>query len=482
MPRALKGITLLLVAVVVVIISAVTLSPSYAYERSTYSGTTIVNEKSSESTSSTSLIDSGSYVEDTSGDPFFGGVTGTLYQTTNDMPLTYFVLDLAPIDISSFFAGSLKAAEIQYAGRPRLLASIKEKITTMQLEQGPAMEQAISGAKDGFKLMFTTIPFMILSLMFMFQLLNLAYAHLTDPLVAGRFSVWTYVVRLIVFFIAIAFFVPVVRWAVEFSNAAADFLVSVGEQNKINTLILYKLIATKPGSNVGTLGAILSYLMRSLAYISIKILLILRDTLMAVTILVGPVCIAIGYYSSVTTPEGDPIRGYLSGWLENFMKLLFWGPFAAIMMSCMGIFILINTLEGISLMYIIVMSLAFLVAARGIPNLADKMSAVSVLAIMGIIMPAVGALTGGAVGLGGTGVWLAGTAGARGVGRLISNSSKGVSSSTSGGNTLRRMGEGLQGGVRTGQRLTQEVEGEDGVVPQTDAPRVDSTGLKPPTS
>lgn len=452
--------------------------------------------------------DMGQYVADTTGDDFFGGISGSIYRTTADMPLTNFVLSQEPFSVAAFFDNSIEAAKVRFASSPSLVSSIERSINDVRSSSEDKMAAAVSAAQEGFKLMFTTIPFMILFVMFSFQLLNLGYARLTDPLTANKFSVWAYVTRLIVFFIVIAFFLPVVRGAIEFSNSAANFLVSAEEQEKINTLVLYKMVATKPGTASGALGNILSYLMRALAYISVKILLILRDTLMAITVLVGPLCIAIGYFSSVTTPEGDPIRGYLGGWLENFVKLLFWGPFAAIMMCCMGVLTLINSLDGISLTYIVVASLAFFVASKSIPNLADKMSAVSVLAIMGTIMPAVGALTGGAVGMTGAAGWMAGTAGARGAYRFVTapGGTAPVKTSDGGGQKWlfpeepkqrpkpeqktkpdrpagakplgsRVMG-GAGGGTRMGQQFGREMEGADGTVPNTEAPKVNT---RPPT-
>lgn len=231
------------------------------------------------------------------------------------------------------------------------------------------------------KLMFW-VPLYILMLMFFIQIAVISYIKLTDPSTGEKASVYQLVPRLIFFMACIYLFSPAVGWIITFFNYLSNAIVPIETQSS-----LMANITAKTGSFIdnASFSGLFVMLLRCLTYMSVKILLIARDMFMAVTCMLGPTCIAIGFFTRYRDP--DPIHKFLSGWLEGFVKVLMWGPIAAIMLYALGVLSVLTSFDMLSTLSVAITAFAFLYAAANIPKLADKMSTVAIAGLLTMMSP-----------------------------------------------------------------------------------------------
>jgi len=120
--------------------------------------------------------------------------------------------------------------------------------------------------------------------------------------------------------------------------------------------------------------------MRWASYMAIKVLLISRDVMLAVTLVTGPICLAMGYLSLYT--QNDFVKGFLSGWLQNFFKFQFWGVFSSIALIGLSIVDFLAKTGSAEPLVIFITGIAFVHAAFNIPKLADNMSSVVISSVL----------------------------------------------------------------------------------------------------
>ena len=120
--------------------------------------------------------------------------------------------------------------------------------------------------------------------------------------------------------------------------------------------------------------------MRWASYAAIKVLLISRDVLLAVSLVTGPLCLAIGYLNLYTS--NDVIKGFLAGWLQTFFKFQFWGIFSAIALVGLSIVDFISKAGAADPLVVFITAIAFVHVAFNIPKLADNMSGVVISSVL----------------------------------------------------------------------------------------------------
>jgi hypothetical protein len=128
------------------------------------------------------------------------------------------------------------------------------------------------------------------------------------------------------------------------------------------------------------LASIVTAIMRWAAYMAVKVLFISRDVMFAVTLVTGPLCLAMGYLSLYT--QNDFVKGFLSGWLQNFFKFQFWGVFASVALIGLSIVDFLSKSGSVEPLVVFITGIAFVHAAFNIPKLADNMSSVVISSVL----------------------------------------------------------------------------------------------------
>ena len=368
----------------------------------------------------TDVGDSGIKVyNDGDDDNSMNGIYNTSYCDAIDMPMTRFVLGKAVVDGSMIYElafinsynkkledGSARELttfllENGFSGNLNKVFGIIGRLSTTvggalsSLGQDAAQLRAEIRAKGDVvtaflyeaqqaivtKLMFW-VPIYVLILMFFIQIAVISYIKIVEPTIGEKASYISIIPRFIFFAIMIYFLKDAVAVCITFSNYISNAIVPLELQRN-----LMENITSKTGGLVSgySLSGFMVTIFRLLTYLSIKILLMARDMFMTITVIVGPICIALGFFTRYRNP--DQIHQFFTGWIENFVKLLFWGPLAAIMLFCLGILSVLTALDMLSVISVAVTAMAFLYAAGNIPNMAEKMSSVALGGLLAAMAP-----------------------------------------------------------------------------------------------
>lgn len=335
-------------------------------------------------------------------DAMLKGIVNSSYTNAVDLPLTRYVLGNLEIDV-------LKLCDIFYAtqtfdiigheNRYDKMEEYREKINNSTSQYGGGssyslklnqlegadkytahayqINEFLKAAQDSFAMLMQGFPIVVLLMMFIFQYVSMAWVNLIKPETMRRVSVLALTPRFFFFMFLILTYKTVFSWLVAFSNYATLALVPLDVQEHVMKSIIEQMTISVTGESIGWIGST----MRSLAFIALKTLLITRDVFLAVHLLIGGICISIGFFTSYE--NHDPIHQYVTAWIEGFAKLLMWGPLSAVAITFLGIVTIISSIGVLSVTAITVVSLCFLYAAANIPNLAEKMSS---LALQGMLI------------------------------------------------------------------------------------------------
>ena len=328
--------------------------------------------------------------------PILRGVYNTYYKNAVDLPLTSFVLGYAEIDAGRLFVmfKALQEAQDPSGGSgdepgvggvlgssgSSFMGDIKKLRDDFESSMGPQITVFLKETQSAFKILMNVIPLFILGISISALMLNIAYQHLVNPVTAARIQILPVtILRFCVFFIAIVTFRFWIVMIIEFSNYVSLAIVPVETQEKIMEFIVQRSVTS---FNEGdTFSNMFANFFRSLTYLALKILFIARDMLLTLTVLWGGTCIALGAYSNFSH-NSDPVHAFLTGWVEGLVKLLFWGPFGAIMIVGMGIVSLMSSVDAIGTLAVVTSSLAFLFAAGNVPKLSEKLSGLVLMSLM----------------------------------------------------------------------------------------------------
>ena len=251
-------------------------------------------------------------------------------------------------------------------------------------------------ANAGKVFRFLTGPLgaILLIIAFMCQVAMIGYNGLMHDRGFSAVPLQAVVFRLIIFLLAIGFFRTYVSGLITFSNYMSNTILPMGTQTHLMGSITAASATIGDGSV--SIGSLVGTFFRILAYVCVKILLVMRDVLMSLTIVTGPTCIALGYFSTYGSQE--PMREYLSGWIKSFTALLLWGPFAALVLNAMGITSILTTAGEVSSVASGIFGLAALFAAKDIPKMSDEFGNIALASLIGMIAPAVSKISVGGAG------------------------------------------------------------------------------------
>lgn len=301
------------------------------------------------------------------------GVYNTSYTNAVETPMAKYVLGSGKLQVDAAY----KALE-------QWRSNNNGKNTTRGKEIQLVLEEA---QKSISELLMRDVPLYILFLMFLLQLACIGYLKFTNEEGIGqRISYLSAVPRLVLYMLLILVFPHLVSAAITLSNYISNAIVPIESQQLLMTNISSKPSNVNPSSVVANhVDGFVVWICRALTYLAIKILLIARDMFLTISIIVGPTCIALGYFTRFRDP--DYVHQFFSGWLESFIKILFWGPLAAIMLFCLGSLSVLTSMDMLSTFSIAVTGIAFVYAAGNLPNMAEKMSSVAVMGLLTAMSP-----------------------------------------------------------------------------------------------
>lgn len=332
--------------------------------------------------------------EDNSQAGLVSGTFNTSYSNTLDLPLVKFILGDGQ---NGTTIDGVRVYEMSYMGRfhkPPSEATATEMAELFGVEaansqhvdlysKGEQVNRFLESSRDAIQhKVMGIVPFYILCIMFMFQLARIAYLRVADINTGDKIQLLQPLVRFIFYLMLIYFFKYWTASLITFSNYVSNALVPLSAQEALMEGITVKSLSV---SLTNSFTGLLVGIFRCITYMSIKILLISRDMFLTIMLIIGPACIAFGYYTAYK--GSDPLHGFLKGWFENFIKLLFWGPFAAVMIYCLGILSVLTAFDLISVTGVAITAMAFLLSAKNIPNLADRMSGVALAGLLTAVSP-----------------------------------------------------------------------------------------------
>ena len=332
---------------------------------------------------------------DFSKDPLFNGMNNSFYQHTLDMPLTRFVLGNVELNSAGIDA-VFKAENALRSKGSSWHANYESSSGSSPLISYDLSGIDAVGANAGkvFKFLMGPLGIILLVVSFMCQVAMIGYNGLMHDRGFSAVPLQAVVFRLIIFMLAIGFFSSYVSGLISFSNYISNMILPMGTQPHLIASIATASVNISDGAS--SIGSIIGNFFRVLAYVCVKILIIMRDVLMALTLVTGTTCIAFGYFS--TYGRQEPMREYLSGWIRNFATLLLWGPFAALVLNAMGIVSILSATGEVSSVASGIFGLAALFAAKDIPNMSREFGHVALASLIGMIAPAVSHLTVGGAG------------------------------------------------------------------------------------
>lgn len=232
-----------------------------------------------------------------------------------------------------------------------------------------------------------SVPIAVLVIMLLVQLLYVTYADFAVPSLAGRISFAPFFPRFFIFALLIVYFRSWAGFLITFSNYLTCAILPLEAQTELIDALNVKTGIMAAGAGANIFSSWLASFLRTLTLLALKILLIARDIFLAISMIVGPLCLALGFFSRMQ--QCDPIHQFFSGWLEGFIKLLLWGPLAALMIWCLSIVSILTSMDIMSLAGVAITSLAFLKAAGNLPSLADKMSGLMLASLLTTLAPAI---------------------------------------------------------------------------------------------
>jgi len=297
-------------------------------------------------------------------------VTMTSYRHVGDMPLTRAVLGTVNFNLD-FWPQVVQALQEKVQG-----ATFIRAIHDANAVQRDVVPRARSVADHASKIIpniVVPIAMMIMVLMFVIQIIA---TYLSPYATFSHFFVD--IVKFMFFMILLMTYQTWIAIAIDIFNFASYLIAPWGGQ----VVMQKELAAAADAAGINLLDPIklMTGIMHWLAYMSIRVLLIARDVMLAVALVIGPLCVAIGFATLYV--QNDVLKAFLSGWMQTFFKLQFWGVFSAIALIGLSMVNVLSNFGALGLLEVAIMGIAFVHAAFNIPKLADNMSGVVVSSVL----------------------------------------------------------------------------------------------------
>jgi len=298
-------------------------------------------------------------------------VTFSSYRNVGDMPITRAVLGTAGFNLH-FWPEVAEALKENVPSGDFISAYNKSK----ELEKNviPRAQVVVNHAQNILPGIIYPISVKIMTLMFAIQLIS---TFLSSQKGTSQFFVD--IARFMFFFIMIVTFRVWVVIVLDVFNFCGYMISPWGGQEEMQKALV---AAGRSGGLIDILkpSELIYGIMRWVAYASIRVLLVSRDVLLGVSLVIGPICVAMGYLSLYS--QNDFIKGFLAGWMQAFFKLQFWGIFAGIAMIGLSIVSFLTNMNATDPLALFITGIAFVHVAYNIPKISDNMSAVVISSVV----------------------------------------------------------------------------------------------------
>lgn len=312
------------------------------------------------------------------------GVSNTTFSSFFYLPVTHFVLGGTNTNDIFSAAGDKSQNWIKLTNQYQQLESRSSKevsaIVTKIRQATAGAANAVAKAQKSIGDVITKLPFILLCMVFMFQILIYVIALLTHQREAMQVSIMGELARFITFMFLLVFYKAWTRELIFFTNMFIDAICPLEQQKAITSTITNYTSSGLSASGM-SIPDFFAYIFRFLGYLSIKILIITRDLFLATTIVIGPFAISLGFLRTYNGSES--FFDYLTGWFSGFVKMLLWGFYGTIVLYCMAIVCMISGVGSVSGVAVAIFGLASMKMAQSVPRIADDMSSLAVTAGVG---------------------------------------------------------------------------------------------------
>ena len=234
------------------------------------------------------------------------------------------------------------------------------------------LDKVFLAIQKGFNVIMLKIPALLLFLMFVLQVVWYFIVFVIDREKAEKINLVGQILKMMVFFIILLFYKPIVIFLISFSNLLAYSMIGPQDQERLMAFITQFMVFTPAGGD--TFYHTVASFVRMFAQISLIIMFISRDILLAVTVLIGGLCISLGYFSIYD--DDEIFRKYLSGWVQALVKYLLWGPLMVIAILAISVVVALSQTGNISDSAVLIVAIAAVYLVKKLPKIADDMSGV----------------------------------------------------------------------------------------------------------
>ena len=322
------------------------------------------------------------------------------YRSVLDLPLTKFLLGKTTIQAEEFkqkyleiyaAAGIIKEGndfkdENQNPMYPGILSettetklivamgggteAVKSTLTKLDQLDFKKLDKVFLAIQKGFNVIMLKIPALLLFLMFVLQVVWYSIVFVIDREKAEKINLVGQILKMMVFFIILLFYKPIVIFLISFSNLLAYSMIGPQDQERLMAFITQFMVFTPAGGD--TFYHTVASFVRMFAQISLYIMFISRDILLAVTVLIGGLCISLGYFSIYD--DDEIFRKYLSGWAQALVKYLLWGPLMVIAILAISVVVALSQTGNISDSAVLIVAISAVYLVKKLPKIADDMS------------------------------------------------------------------------------------------------------------
>ncbi len=348
----------------------------------------------------------------TASDALASGFRNSMYQSSLDTPITRFVLGKIRFNLTglaSLYAELEKKTDeaiwSSYTLEDDTFKGLiyEDETDTEKVADGAMssidwayIEDILNDVQKIFSMFEVKVPLLLLCVFFVVQLAVIMYHYALGTEESMRISVLHILPRFMLFFILVATYQQWVSGAITMANYVSNFVCSHESQKTIVSLMWeYATTNIEDGGIWLNISGILLSFFQWLTYACIMIMLVVRDVLLAITVLVGGLCMAMGFVT--TYSAGDPMREYLAGWFKSFIRLLLWGVFSSAVIYSLGILTLLRASGSVNILFAAIFALSSLYVAKDLPNLAEKMSGLALTSLLATIAPAITKTAGRAI-------------------------------------------------------------------------------------
>ena len=331
--------------------------------------------------------------ETQNGQPFYYGPSGEThvlyllqtYDSTLSLPLTKMVMGNLKISVQDInnFAKAIYDSTID----PKIKKDQMQQIeTNEQLEsEYKTTQKNIDNAVKAFDFMMTSFPLLLLTVVFFLQVLSHVFGKAFGLQEAQGVRALFHAMRYMAFMVIIIFYKPVFMWVTDMFNLMSISIASAVEQSKVQATMTTQLGAFASTSNIGQLGQTVASFVNWICSWIVQCALILifmgRDIMLAFSAILGPTCIALGYYKNMTG-KSNALGEYLSGWFGGYLRLMVWGIVTAILITTLGLYCTMGFSVNPSGLAMMIMSCIFAFTAASIPKYSDTLSNIAMASLL----------------------------------------------------------------------------------------------------